>query len=188
MNKRHQDIKEKADQLRRKADLTKASNEYQRVVGVLSGLGFLVAPGIQPLPRSKVSISLALEMGAIEPRILEVLPAAVLSFPRSFLYLEKAPQAFTAVVNALRLGHQGPDLGAIPFDKILDAANRPVRDRRRKVVSDRRLSKTYRFSQITLGIIAERARQEGITHTHYLERLVARDRSDLNPEEQVPLP
>jgi hypothetical protein len=127
-------------------------------------------------------------MGAVEPRILEVLPAAVLSFPRSFLYLDKAPKAFTAVVNALRLGHQGPDLGAIPFNKMLEAANRPVKDRRRKVVNDRRLSKTYRFSQMTLRIIAERARQEGITHTHYLERLVAQDRSDIAPEEEVPLP
>ncbi len=187
MNNRHQDIKEKADQLRRKADLTRSSNEYQRVVGVLSGLGFLVAPGVQPLPRSKVSISLALEIGAIEPRILEVLPAAALSFPRSFLYLDKAPQAFIAVVNALRLGHQGPYLGAIPFDKLLEAANRPVKDRRRKMASDRRLSKTYRFSQITLRIIAERARQEGITHTHYIERLVARDRNDIAPEEEMPL-
>jgi hypothetical protein len=112
----------------------------------------------------------------------------VLSFPRSFLYLNKAPEAFTAIVNGLRLGHQGPDLGAIPFNKMLDAANRPVKDRRRKMASDRRLSKTYRFSEITPEIIAEQARREGITHTHYLERLVARDRGYITPEEEVPLP
>lgn len=121
---KYDDMIQRANKLREEANVIRNSQEYRDVVAVLSGLGFLVALNVVPNRRSKVNINTALEVGKLEPRILEVLPAAVIASPTSFSHLNKAPKEFKDVVNALRLGIEGTNLGPIPFSKILEATNR----------------------------------------------------------------
>jgi hypothetical protein len=169
-------IKAKAKLLRDKAEEIRRSPSYVRVIGVLSGLGFLVAPGIRKLANSKVTIEEAMSIGlAVEPRVLEVLPAAMLSFPRSFMHLEKAPQELIEVTQALRLGKRGNDFFGVPFQKIVEAANHPIKNRKRKVLDERRISRTFRFSQQSLNALTLRAKESGLSQTAYLEKLVALD-------------
>lgn len=169
-------IRERARKLDQTICSVQHSAEYAAVVGVLSGLGFIVAPGFAPRPSSKVDLSIAISIGTIaEPRILEVLPAAVLSFPRSFSHVERAPASFHEVLRALRRGTPGPEFEGIPFEKVRQAAERPVRNRRRKILSERRVSRTFRLSPGTIRTLSERAKKLGKDHTAYIELLIKRD-------------
>lgn len=176
MRATYSDIKRKAELLNSKARAVQNSKLYERVVGILSGLGFLIAPGVVPLPQSKVDFEDALEIGLnIEPRVLEVLPAAVLSFPGSFRHFEKAPDGFKQIVQALKSGKEGPDFHGITFSKFFEAANRPIRNRKRKVVTERRISKTFRFSPNTIQSMIRRAREKNLDYTMYIEQLIEQD-------------
>ncbi len=169
-------IKARARALREEAQAIRSSSSYARVVGVLSGLGFLIAPGIKPLPTSKVELEEAIAIGkAVEPRILEVLPAAVLSFPKSFLHIEKSPENFKEVVSALKCGKAGPDFEGVSFKKLREAANRPTKNGRRKLLAERRIPKTFRFSPEVIDAMKEQARRRGSDYTTYIEMLIRRD-------------
>src|SRR5262245_42288362 len=133
-------IKARARALSEEARAVRSSGAYTKVVGLLSGLGFLVAPDVRPLPTSKVDLSEAIAIGkAVEPRILEVLPAAVVSFPRSFLHFDRCPEGFKELVRALKARREGPGYEGIAFEKFLEAANRPTKNRKRKVLEERRI-------------------------------------------------
>lgn len=110
--------------------------------------------------------------------MLEVLPAAVLSFPRSFLHPEKASPQFGEVVSALKSGKNGPDFERISFEKFLEA-NRPIKNKKRTIVAERRIPKTFRLSPATIKILAERSRIAGTDHTAYIETLIKRDAGGL---------
>lgn len=135
----------------------------------------MVAPEVSPSPTIKIDVNQALEIGhEVEPRVIEVLPAAVISFRHSFMHLERAPAAFQKVVEALRLGKEGPSFAGIPFRKFVDAANRPLPDKRRKRLCDLRKSKTFRFSPQTIKQLEELAKRDGVGQTEVLERLITR--------------
>jgi hypothetical protein len=173
MTKNFSRLKERARLLHEKKRILRNSSAYARVVGVLSGLGFLIAPEVRPSPRSKVDLLDAITIGrTFEPRILEVLPAAVLSFPGSFLHKEQAPQVFQEILSALRAGKNGPDFETASFKKILEAAKRPTKNKRRKAVGERRISKTFRFAPETLARLKGIAEQSGKNYTEVIEMLV----------------
>ena len=169
-------IKARVKLLNDKTRETINSPSYARVVGVLSGLGFIIAPDIKPLPTSKIEFEEALKIGiSVEPRVIEVLPAAVLSFPKSFLHLEKAPPIFKEIVQALKKGIIGPDYQGVKFQKFLEAANRQIKNRKRKPLSERRIPKTFRFTPATVQFIAKRASELNLNQTTYIEKLINMD-------------
>lgn len=154
----------------------KNSTKYRRVIGLLTSLDLLVS--VEPVPKtvSKVELKDVLEIGRkVEPRVLEVLPAALLSSPKSFFHIDEAPEDLQQVVSALEKGEEGPDFESVPFKKIYEAANRPVKDKRRKRVSERRVSKTFRFSRDIWNALQKQCHASGMDYTAYLESLVHRD-------------
>ncbi|MCO6431598.1 MAG: hypothetical protein J5J00_12115 [Deltaproteobacteria bacterium] len=170
---RYSDIKAKSKAISDEVRAQKDSSTYKRVIGVLSGLGFLVAPGMKQTPAAKVDFMDALKVGMeLEPRVLEVLPAAVLSYPKTFLHFEKAPQVFRAIVDALRYGRTGPDFQSISFQRFYEAADRATGSSKRKIVSERKIPRTFRLSASALKALSSRAKMLGIGRTEYLERLI----------------
>lgn len=176
MKKRFSSIRAKARGLSSKLQALQNSTSYTKVVGLLSGLGFLIAPDVRPSSTVKVDINDAISIGRLaEPRVLEVLPAAVVSFPKSFLHLENSPQIFREIVDALKSGRPGPAFEGISFEKFFEAANRPTKNRKRKIISERRISKTFRFAPETIKALTEQSRKNGSDNTSYLEMLIRRD-------------
>lgn len=173
------EIRARAKILSEQARALRHSGSYKRVVGVLSGLGFLIAPDVKILSSSKIDLVDAISLGrSVEPRILEVLPAAILSFPASFLHLEKTPEVFQEVIRALKSGRNGPDFEGITFEKFFEAANRKTKNRKRRIITERRIPKTFRLSHGTIQAITEQSRARQIDRTAYIEMLVAHDCSD----------
>jgi len=79
----------------------------KRVLGFLAAKGLLIVPGIVPLPRIKLTVKDAVHVAQhVEPRILEVLPAAVIHFPDSFQGMEALPAELDEIIRAIREGRE----------------------------------------------------------------------------------
>jgi hypothetical protein len=105
-----------------------------------------------------------------EPRILEVLPYAVLRFPASFTGTDKAPEKFNAVLRALKANADvGPDLAGIPFSIYKRWANLTLLDKRTKPVSERRVMKSVRLHPSTIAEIKRRAKELNTTESEVID-------------------
>ncbi len=173
MSLKYKDIKNRLKVINDQNKEIHNSASYLRVIGVLSGLGFLIAPNIKPCANSKIDFEEAFKIGiSIEPRVLEVLPAAILSFPKSFLHYEKASVEFKQLVEAIRKGKVGADYNGIKFDKFYQAAIRPIKNRKRKIMTERRISKTFRLRPAVVNEITRRSKELGLDQTAYIESLI----------------
>jgi hypothetical protein len=175
MEKRHFDVIKKAKKLNKEIQEIRESYAYVRVVSLLSGLGFLITPDIKPAATLKVDLEAAIEMGLkVEPRIIEVLPAAILSFPKSFLHHERIPSELKEVITALKKREEGPSFANIKFDKFLEAARRPIKNKKRKLIEDKRISKTFRLNPHAMQALKEKAEFANVSCTSYLESLIVK--------------
>lgn len=141
-------------------------------------LGFLIAKGllhnddIDIDPTAVLDVSEAINCGLeYEPRILEVLPSAVLRFPASFTGKDKAPAKFNAVLRCLKANEDvGPDLGGVTFTAIKRWANFGLPDQRTKPLSERRIMKSLRLHPSTIAEIKRRAKELGTTESEVIDR------------------
>lgn len=92
----------------------------------------------------------------VDPRILEVLPAAVLHYPRNFLGMKQLPDGLSRVLKAIRSGaSRGPEFEGIPFVKMKHWANRPLKDKRTKPVNEKKVPKYLMLHVRHLNKLAE---------------------------------
>lgn len=172
-NKKLKVILEKARIAEEKDKELRSSESYKNVVSLLSGLKFLISPDIKPSPLSKVDIDEVIRAGTnIDLRILEVLPAAIISSPRSFIGLDRLPRELKGVVRALKGGREGPSYGGISFEKFFEAASRDIKDGKRKPVGKRKVSKTFRFSPEVIALIDKKSREHGLSNTAVIEKVL----------------
>lgn len=144
-------------------------------------LGFLVAKGllktnvpIDLAPNRRLRIDDAIWAGCtVEPRILEVLPAAVLRLSRHFDLdpLKHAGLARTVDQLRRRKAH-GDAFCGIPYEKLRVWAELPLRDKRVKPASEKKVSRTFRLSPAALERLRSMARERGSSETATLESLL----------------
>ncbi len=167
-------------QIRRQAEKDKRNRKNPRYLQVM---GFLVAKGflktnqpIQRLPNQKIHLLDAIWAGQnVEPRILEVLPAAVLRLPNHFdLNAAEHPDLFAAVAK-LKKREEGKPLWGIPFEKYKVWIHLTLPDRRMKELSERRVTKTFRFTPQFITLLRKRSKQLGCSETETLERALKSD-------------
>lgn len=146
----------------------------------IATMGFLVAKGFlhtnQPIPKlpsGKVRIADAVWAGKnVEPRILEVLPAAVLRLPSHFdLDANRIPELYTAVEN-LRRNTPGEDFYGVPYVKYQIWAELQLPDKRTKSPTEKRVVKTFRLSPKTVELLRKRSQELGVTETEILEKAI----------------
>jgi hypothetical protein len=145
----------------------------------LETMGFLVAKGflttnqeIALFPNKRIAIVDAIWAGKhAEPRILEVLPAAILRLPRHFdLDAEAHADLFETVERLRKREETGASLWGIPYDKIKVWANLPLRDGRIKDFKDKKVTKTFRLRPQILTRLKNLAKEWGCTETEALEK------------------
>ncbi len=146
----------------------------KRVLGFLTAKGFLIAPHITPTGSVKLRLSDVLSVGLnSEPRVIEVLPAAILHFPKSFLGLDEMPDKLRTTLECIRAGMTaGPSLAGIPYKEMLRWANEPLPDKRTKPESERKVTKAFRLKRSTLKQLKLLAAKENVSETDILERLI----------------
>lgn len=153
----------------------RAGARYRRVMGFLVAKGFLTAPDIPPKPSAKVPVTDALWAGeVIEPRILEVLPAALLHFPRSFLSGDGLPDDLTATLRCLRSGvASGAPFRGVPYERLARWTTYQLPDQRTCPLSSRRIARTFRLRPDLLARLAQHAAQAQRTQTDILEQAIS---------------
>jgi hypothetical protein len=167
-------IKEKAK--------TDAKNRRDR--RYLETMGFLVAKGFLRTnlqahlgSNKRLRIADAIWAGEnVEPRILEVLPAAVLRLGKHFDLDPVKHEKLALVIAQLRKRQpDGDDFFGMPYEKVKVWADLPLRDRRVKAVGEKKIMKTFRLDRLAVERLANRARKEKSTETEVLEKLLLSD-------------
>lgn len=144
------------------------------VFGFLVAKGLLFAPNIPLKPLVKLNLKEVIRIGLeIEPRVIEVLPAALLHFPKSFTNLKYLPKKIKLVLDHIKEDkEEGPSLAGIKYEDMRRWANTPLKDSRVVPVNKKRIMKSIRLSPDTLRILKDKAKQAMVSETQYLEKLI----------------
>jgi uncharacterized protein YecT (DUF1311 family) len=166
-----QKIKKKAEQDRKK----RQDPRFLNTMGFLVAKGFLKTNfSVHLCPNLRLRVEDAVWAGEnVEPRILEVLPAAVLRLGKHFDLNRKKHPALAVVVDQLRRREQkGEPFCGMPYEKLKIWADFPLLDKRVKGIGERKLTKTFRLDPEVADRLKALATKENCTETEVLERLV----------------
>ena len=81
-------------------------------------------------------------------------------------------QELKEVVAALRKGETGPSFANISFDKFLEAARRPLKNKKSKLIEEKRVAKTFRLSPLAIKELEAQAAKAKKSYTAVLESLI----------------
>ena len=150
-------------------------------------MGFLVAKGFLYVnnkriflnPNGHINIADAIWAGQfVEPRILEVLPAAYERFKRHFSGDAETVEKLEQIIDRIKQKSDQPiEFYGIPIEKIWPWFFIRLRDRRSKSLDERKVSKTFRFKPETVDILKKLKDQTGQSETAILENLIATKRA-----------
>jgi len=139
--------------IRAKAERNKLNREdlrFKKTIALLKGKGLLDTNlPIAAATGMKLQLRDALWAGKhVEPRILEVLPAAIMHYRRNFLGTDQMPEGLGQVIKAIQANADtGPDFEGIPFEKMKHWANIKLRDGRTKPVNEQKVAKFLKLPQ-----------------------------------------
>jgi len=137
-------IKQKAKQ----NELNRGDLRFKKTIALLKGKGLLDTNlKIHPTPQIRIDVQDALWAGRnVEPRILEVLPTALLHYRGNFLNTNPLPVELEEVLKALRNDAlHGPDFEGVPFEKMKHWANTQLKDKRTKPTREKKVPKYIRL-------------------------------------------
>jgi predicted DNA-binding protein len=174
MNK--DDVIEKINILAEQDEKRRQDPKYLKVMGFLVAKGFLhTNTAIALYPNENINLKEAIWAGRnVEPRILEVLPAAYERFPKHFYgnrdIIEKLEQIIDCVKQK---GDRKIDFCGIPVEKLKPWFFIRLRDGRSKSLDQRKVSKNFRFKPETIEKLKNLKIQTGQSETEILEKLIA---------------
>ena len=151
----------------------------QRYVNVM---GFLVAKGFLHInqkillnPNGHINLTDAIWAGRfVEPRILEVLPAAYERFKKHFLGDADTVEKLEKIIDRVKQKNdQNMEFYGIPLKKMRPWFFIRLRDRRSKSLNERKVSKTFRLKPQTVAILKNLKVKTGRSESEILEKLVA---------------
>ena len=158
----------------------RADPRYLKIMGFLVAKGFLYTNTKIPLkPNEHIHLKDAIWAGRfVEPRILEVLPAAYERFKNHFSGDADTIAKFEQITNSIRQkNNRSSEFYGISMEKIKPWFFIRLRDRRSKSLDKRKVSKTFRFKPETAEILKNLKDQTGQTETEILEKLIASAKS-----------
>lgn len=146
----------------------------RKIFGFFVGKGLLGKEGVEPMPTAKLDINDVIRAGLeVEPRILEVLPAAMLRFPRSFLNWDEMPEKLATVLDCIKKNkNDGPDLAGLPYKDLKRWANFELPDKRTIPVKEKKIPSYFRLRPAAIAALKKRASRERISEAEVIERLL----------------
>lgn len=152
---------------------------YKKTMGFFAAKGFLrTNEEMMLMPNAQLQLADVLWVGEeVEPRVLEVLPAALIRLPQHFLGDINHFPNLARVVQALRERRlEGPDFYKMPYQKLLPWLSLRLRDKRTKTFDHKRIVKTFRLRPEILNVLREKALTSRSTETDVIENLIWRSR------------
>ena len=147
----------------------------ERVLGFFVSKGLLISDAIKPRSRGE-ALNLAeviLVASRLEPRIWEVLPAALLHFPKAFTNYHALPVGLRNVLKKIQAGHlEGEDFRGIKYADMYRWCNVSLYDKRVKPQREKRQLKSFRLSPACIAKLQSLAKKQGETETAVIEQLI----------------
>ena len=152
----------------------------------LTAMGFLVAKGflktnlqIPLTPNKKLKLQDVIWAGLnVEPRILEVLPAAVLRLDKHFDLDKKKHENLAKIIGQLKKEkEQGDDFFGVPFAKLKVWVDLPLKDGRMISFNERKITKTYRLNLESIRKLKELSQEWHCSETEALQRTIVQART-----------
>lgn len=150
---------------------------YLKVMGFLVAKGFLYTNTQIPLnPNAHLNLKDAVWAGRfVEPRVLEVLPAAYERFKKHFYGDKDIIEKLKQIIDCIKWeDNNKTDFYSISFEKMRPWFFIRLRDGRSKPLNKRKISKTFRFKPETIKELKKLKNQTGRSETEILENLVAK--------------
>ena len=165
-----QQAKEKTALLKKHLHLKKTRD----VLGFLRAKKLLFLDFIPINHRPKLKITDVIWVGKhVEPRALEVLPAALLHYPSRFVNLEKMPKNLKIILAAIREGKECDVVfHGIPYSKMKHWADTTLPDKRTKPEKDKKQIKSFRLSKDSIKHLKERAASLGKSESAVLDEII----------------
>jgi len=168
------EILKRAKELREKTERRRRDPRYRKVMGFLKAKGLIFDEATLPRPNVKIDVKDLLWVAEkIEPRVLEVFPAAFLHFNKTFFNTNAVPPELRVIIDAIRRRH---DLNCkyrgIEYKKMKHWANHPMKDQRVKRTSEQKISRTYRLKPEAIDVLERKAKSAQVNATEFLERLI----------------
>ena len=147
---------------------------FVRVIGLLKAKGFLFTNlPIREMPRVHITVQDAIWAGEnVEPRILEVLPAAVHRLKRNIQYDPEEHPDLRDVIEAVQNGKEATFRG-IAADKIAPWFYLDLRDKRYKIPLEHKRLKTFRLNPRLIDRLKLCSKRMGKSETQVIEELIA---------------
>jgi predicted DNA binding CopG/RHH family protein len=149
---------------------------YKKAMALLTRKGFLKTnDDFDKFYQRRLNINDFIWAGKnVEPRILEVLPAAVARLPKLFILNDKKETfALNKVVKDLRNNNEtGADFLEMPYAKIRVWMNIPLNDKRTKPTLEKKKMQSFRLNQEVINKIKTAATQKGISDADFIAELV----------------
>ena len=167
-----QKIKEIAQQDKRR----RLDSRYLKVMGFLVAKGFLYINGKIILnPNGHINLKDAIWAGRfVEPRILEVLPAAYERFKRHFSGDAETVEKLEQIIDGIKQkSNHKTEFYGISIEKIRPWFFIRLRDGRSNSLDERKVSKTFRFKPETVDKLKKLKDQTGQSETAILEILIS---------------
>jgi hypothetical protein len=111
-------LRERARRRHARVERQRRDPRYREVLGRLVGAGLLTTNEEVPARRGPIRVADALWAGALEPRILEMLPALLIKKPALFVNAADVPNDLAEVVRGLRRGGPVAAFRGIPVDSL----------------------------------------------------------------------
>ena len=167
--------------IRKIIEAAKKDKKNRKDPRFLDTIGFLVAKGflktnfkVHPLPNKRLRVEDAIWAGKnVEPRILEVLPAAVLRLNKHFDFNAEKHKDLVHIIEQLKKRQTtGEAFYGMPYEKIKRWADLPLQDGRVKTVGEKKIIKTFRLKPEAIERLKELAKKLGCTETEILEKRI----------------
>ena len=155
--------------------LRRSDPRYLKVMGFLIAKGFLYSNTEIPLnPNGHLKIEEAIWAGRfVEPRILEVLPAAYERFKKHFTGDAEIIVKLENIINCIKRNKKpGLNYYDIPIEKLKPWFFIRLHDKRSKPLHKRKVPKTFRFKPETVEKLKNLKNKTGKSETEILENLI----------------
>jgi len=173
----NKDLIKKIKRLAQRDKKHRLDPRYLKVMGFLVAKGFLHTNNkILLNPNGHITLRDAIWAGrVVEPRILEVLPAAYERFKKHFSGDANTVEKLEQIIDCIKQKEiRKIDFYGISLDKIRPWFFIRLRDGRSKSLDERKVSKSFRFKPETVDILKRLKAQTGQSETDILENLIAK--------------
>lgn len=151
--------------------------EEERFVNILlflknKGL-LLLNKELKTIRNKKINVKDILDLARIEPRVIEVFPAAYIRFESKFVNASAIPDELNRIIKELRQGIDGKnEFMGISQKQMLRWCNSKLRDNRSKPLKEKKVLSSFKLSPMAIKKLNELNAKSKLTKTEILETLI----------------